>query len=99
MIQEKRNITPGVWKLDETGTIVVVTGNEYCGGVHVVHNGFNKDAVSEENAKADARLISAAPELLEALIAMHERYDCCVECEKDDILMHKSEKAIKKALG
>ena len=90
MSESKR--TPGPWKLevwDMEGNIVVA-GQHDARGVYPVAECSNK-CLFPGQAEANARLISAAPDLLEALQELVE-----LEVAKN---MHKARAAIAKAKG
>lgn len=78
--------TPGPWHWDEEGL-----GNKN----HIV---FGKEYPAEMTSKANKDLISAAPELLEALkliLSYHDDGNCVLH--KEDVSMARA--AINKALG
>jgi hypothetical protein len=60
MIMENRH-TPGLWGFREA-----YSNGEPCGYV-ITPQGYDLSTSSEETTRADARLIAASPELLEAL--------------------------------
>jgi len=70
--------TPGPWKAYKNGNVVIIGGgcvatvHKYCAGRASVIPGVPMD-VHEEEVEANAKLISAAPELLEALQCLMSR--------------------------
>lgn len=78
--------TPGPWYWDEEGL-----GNKN----HIV---FGKEYHAEMTSKANKALISAAPELLEALQETIHEVGYWLSTQKPE-LKEKIESAIKKALG
>ncbi len=92
--------TKGPWKLHDMEERTIV-GND-----HIYVAGSNAGSRPDEENKANARLISAAPELLEALIDAKEHLEYCGygdkwerECAESEGLEDKINKAIAKAEG
>ena len=69
--------TPGPWVVadDGDGLIYVLTEDE-----GLVADAHDPSFIDDEVAKANARLIAAAPELVEALEKMTAHYVALVEC-------------------
>ena len=80
--------TPGPWRYEEFGPNVIIkaTKNPM---LSVVHSLYQE---SREQTEANARLIAAAPELLEAL-------EIALDCAGDAWWAEKAEAAIEKAKG
>jgi hypothetical protein len=93
--------TNGPW-LREGTTVYALMHAGWKKGVEQFKNRFycsvqhDKDC-SEEEAEANARLIAAAPDLLEALEALFNAADSCTDLTPD--VMRKAQAAIKKARG
>jgi hypothetical protein len=87
--------TPGPWRYDyEIG---------YCGEV-IAAGGASVCSFDEEPTPDDARLIAAAPELLEALKRVMPFIDCIAAVTREEIIeyetaMKMADAAIKKATG
>ena len=78
--------TPGPWRLTESGdaivsadggTLIVETGQDYWKNLEAAAAGASSDIAKRHlpQVRANARLIAAAPELLEALVAILETAD------------------------
>lgn len=83
--------TPGPWKLSkvEIGFYVSGTDNKYLADVH----GWVGRDENEPETASNARLIAAAPEMLEILEELYDRYG------DDDPLHHRTANIIQKAKG
>lgn len=67
MIQPKEKFTPGPWREEgERGIINIFAEKRAIGEVFVIFDGKNNNAIKQV-AKANARLIAAAPAMYEAL--------------------------------
>ena len=66
---KKAKHTPGPWSNEYDGSLVMA-GQVVCGCDHL-----SPDRADYEEAKANARLIAAAPELLEVAKAILKRFD------------------------
>lgn len=86
----KAKHTPGSWKIGDWPQIVATDARET-----IVCN--ITGASSNEQATADARLIAAAPDLLEALRAMHDAVAMIVG--NDSPVLQSAQAAIAKATG
>lgn len=87
------NYTPGPWRYnegDKNSAPWVVRGSE--GGFSVLGN-------TESRAEADAKLISCAPELLEALKVARDKYYNSFEPDNQASEYYEWSKLIKKAGG
>jgi len=85
--------TPGPWKKHEsvqTGEFFVTAGEQ--DQIHIARTGRH-----DETSRCDARLIAAAPELLEALEELYDSVDSCVEFTPEKLW--KARMAIAKAKG
>lgn len=86
--------TPGPWLIAEDGFITVRIGNNYPEVAKVFDAPFD-----DHEVPANARLIAAAPDLLEACRAM---LDCCYDMDRNDetlAAVKATMKAIAKATG
>lgn len=76
--------TPGPWGVTDD-TPIIIFGEDGCGLAHVIGKTFGPEEV--EKAKANARLIAAAPELLDILqllcFAIERNIDCTPKQVKD----------------
>lgn len=82
--------TKGPWKVDKNGAICLV---EYAKSIAMVNSVF----IPKEEFEANAKLIAAAPQLLEALQEfVNAVYSGCSK-EELDMLRKKGEEAIKAA--
>lgn len=96
--------TPGPWRMNgPTGPnmqsysqpfCIAGTGDEAC---TLIAGCFGDTKGGIDAAEANARLISAATDLLEALVALYESIDSCVELTPD--VLRQARAAIKKARG
>lgn len=64
-------MTPGPWMLDETWMLIKGPRGEEVAAIHSAQHG-DTDHVCRNAAHANARLIAAAPDLLEAAKALEE---------------------------
>lgn len=94
----KTEHTPGPWKHDTTFHLYekdrynsVIAGNGFEDGDNNYH-GFTLNGIMTD---ADAKLIAAAPELLEALEELYNAIDSCVDLRPS--LLQKCRTAIKNA--
>lgn len=80
--------TPGPWVIDEWSMTGINSESKHVALVNYSHHGLPNDVYGDEH-EANAHLIAAAPELLEALIEIRK------------LVSHhdKADLAIKKALG
>ena len=95
----KTKHTPGPWRVQATGHSFVVEAHTHTEVISVDENG-NPCRWSEYN-EANARLIAAAPELLEVLrlmVAMAETGMCDFN-PHDEYVMDKAKAVIDKATG
>ena len=105
--------TPGPWRLTESGdaivsadggTLIVETGQDYWQNLEAAAAGASSDIAKRHlpQVRANARLIAAAPELLEALkqataaLAWHEQVHGVA---MDAVVVEKARAAIAKAQG
>lgn len=83
----KTQHTPGPWTVDDNGFIYDYAGNTiadpHCSDIDL------------DEREANARLIAAAPELLNALERLYNAIDSCVELTPD--LLQEVKSVIKKA--
>ena len=106
--------TPGPWKIEsggwsrQKGTAEFVLGSDGQTVVAECHTGggeVNDSEYGRAQTKADARLIAAAPDLLEALEAMAERFSLfpkpttASESNSRNALLNEARAAIAKARG
>lgn len=89
--------TPGPWDLHKNG--VYVTAKDAFG--RLIAQSFTSDAVEEAEAKANAHLIAAAPDLLEALEALTKTVEMLHEDGLIDVVVKtaRCHAAINKARG
>lgn len=99
--------TPGPWRLiDETGDELAITTDDRmdCNCVEIVAVAIGWDEPLESEQQANARLIAAAPELLEALLATYEALGISYPLHSSDMdkrgaVLAKACAAIAKATG
>jgi hypothetical protein len=99
--------TPGPWVVDEANTNLVarLVNGVYEYVCEVEPSSFSTRECSQDQEEADARLIAAAPDLLEALKDMHSGWKYIRETHGDlygvgwDRSQGKAEAAIAKAEG
>lgn len=105
----ERKFLPGLWLVDDSqdsngvipkeDAIAIVSGGDLGWDVAAVW----ADCDTSKSAKANANLIAAAPELLEALELLQVQiklyYKMRTGFNSDKRLIEKAESAIKKALG
>lgn len=93
----EKKFTKGNWVFGENytsnnGTHVIYSTN----GSYPVQNTYIATTLSTFNSEADAKLMAAAPELLEALIALVN--GCLSDSESDKVVsLRKAKQIIKKA--
>lgn len=101
--------SPAPWVVDARAMSAINSSTKHVALVNYSHHGRDKDVFGDEH-KANAHLIAAAPELLEALIELVQSYDkCSIDhnglCqehflqEANDCTFKKANLAIAKALG
>ena len=88
--------TRGPWAIDTYGAIIDPTGDtiSVSAGIRITMNNWGNEGKPKENA----RLISAAPELLDALLYQKRHQDGDASCDLQTFL-HMRDAAISKALG
>ena len=91
--------TPGPWKVDNAH----ISGCINAGGKHVALANFNNSVapetrVSENEHNANARLIAAAPEMLDALISIVKLHTLPDKTKEIDIAIEAIEKATGKPI-
>lgn len=74
--------TTGPWMLTMANTITAWNDNKE---IATVWSNPSRLHVPAEEAKANAKLIAAAPELLEALIATTDAFDCLIQDQMADL--------------
>jgi hypothetical protein len=62
--------TPGPWKTLSWGQTIAINSNDYMGIAHINAGGDSDKGIPSQLDRDNARLIAAAPELLEALQAI-----------------------------
>jgi hypothetical protein len=72
MIEMKTTHTPGPWRVHEKSPTLVIDKH---GLVIAQAHSYAECGIMRDEAEANARLIAAAPELLEALESVVEMYD------------------------
>lgn len=73
---EKNKHTPGPWKATAKEGNHIIHSNTESNCLAIVGTGiFNSDPLRWEEARANAALIAAAPDLLEALQELHAMYE------------------------
>ena len=93
----EKKFSKGKWEVtDDTGECFMIE-SEDGGLICTVHDGsFDDDAIHMDVVEANAKLIAAAPELLEALIALVN--GCLSDSESDKVVsLRKAKQIIKKA--
>lgn len=91
--------TPGPWRSENQFSCKILNENGVC--VAVPHGPEGRWVDVKEEHEANARLIAAAPELLNALKAMiHYHGECDFQCKEVQICKHEmARQAIAKAEG
>lgn len=96
---DKLKHTPGPWAVDYNGTIghikTLCNPEEHTKTVIKYRYNLCEEILTEEEIQANARLIAAAPEMLEALVdvyGLYLRHDIC--CDNENI-----KRIIEKATG
>lgn len=85
--------TPAPWHVDNLITVAINSGYKHVAVVNL------SDKVNKDESNANAHLIAAAPELLEALIEMQRNGRKQGWDDKYESSMEKTRLAIAKALG
>lgn len=91
-------ITKGTFKDGSTGwkAVPYPKGKEVGLSTHEIHFSDDGECIAEVvHGEENAKLIAAAPDLLEALKSLYESIDSCIELTPE--ILQKAEAAIKKA--
>lgn len=89
---------PGPWSINETHCVIYDRDEKYVGQAFKIW--LNNKERDEERALANARLIAAAPELLEALkVCSAELFAQCADHPRAMLLVEEARAAIAKAEG
>jgi hypothetical protein len=98
--------TPGPWTLNRHGAIVGGEFHQYTNGAgqSQLAMAVGGNGIDESQRSANARLIAAAPELLEALVAlrreaMHDAEFSDVSREQFEAILNRADAAIAKVTG
>jgi hypothetical protein len=93
------NHTPGNWYefIDKVGDVYVLAGDAKPGEHHAYYIGNMEDTCGECHANAD--LMAAGPDLLEACAAFIEAWEKSLQLEKTDVALRLARAAIAKAKG
>lgn len=90
-----RGHTPGPWAVDDNGNVVGADAN---GTPRVLPDGW-PEVVAEVYEDSDARLIAAAPDLLQALQRLLDDYRYVALGAEKEGLVEEADAAIAKATG